>query len=36
LHMMRVRVSSLFFHYLCIERQLCIVHQGYAIVTEQQ
>jgi hypothetical protein len=28
--------SSLFFYNQCVERQLCIVNQGYAIVTEQQ
>ncbi len=34
--MMIVRVSSLFFNNPCVERQLCIVNRGYAIVTEQQ
>jgi hypothetical protein len=28
--------SSLFFNHPCVERQLCIVNRGYAIVTEQQ
>jgi hypothetical protein len=28
--------SSLFFYNPYVERQLCIVNQGYAIVTEQQ
>jgi hypothetical protein len=28
--------SSLFFNDPSVERQLCIVNQGYAIVTEQQ
>jgi hypothetical protein len=35
-NMTMVRVSSLFFHNPCIERQLSIVNRGYAIVTEQQ
>jgi hypothetical protein len=34
--MMIVRVSSLFFNKLSVERQLCIVNRGYAIVIEQQ
>jgi hypothetical protein len=28
--------SSLFFDHPCVERQMCIVNRGYAIVTEQQ
>jgi hypothetical protein len=36
LHMMIVRVSSLFFNNPHVQRQLCIVNRGYAIVTEQQ
>jgi hypothetical protein len=34
--MMMVRVSSLFFYNLNVERQLCIVDGCYAIVTKQQ
>jgi hypothetical protein len=28
--------SSVFFYNPCVERQLCIVNRGYAIVTKQQ